>query len=147
MKIAGTEYNLNHRALEIYISGCKGPYCAGCHNTDLWDFNLGWDFLEYAEELYDSATREMVDSIWILGGEPQDQNLDELNGLLKMCRSTKKQIVLFTRFTKLLSGVDERNIDYIKYGPYDYLGEPYVESILGVKLASRNQYIKKVNAE
>lgn len=142
MKLAGFEYNLEHKALEIYISGCKGPYCAGCHNPDLWDFTLGWDIDE--EILLNINTRtheDMIEYVWILGGEPQDQKMEELNLLLSYI---DKPVVLFTRYTDVDKGLDISLIDYIKFGPYDCLGEQYVEPVLGITLASKNQYVKKI---
>lgn len=47
MRVAGTEFNLAHRALEIYLSGCKAPHCEGCHNKELWEFNQGIPYQEW----------------------------------------------------------------------------------------------------
>lgn len=142
MKIAGFEYNLNHKALEIYLSGCKGPYCPGCHNIDLWDFNLGW---EVEGEVMDSIKKRvkdgMIEQVWILGGEPQDQDIEELNKLLS---NINKPIVLFTRYTFLKDNLDTSNLHYVKYGPYGCLDDSYVEPVLGIELASRNQYVERI---
>jgi hypothetical protein len=35
MNIVGLEYSLTRRCLEIYLSGCLAPHCAGCHNEKL----------------------------------------------------------------------------------------------------------------
>jgi len=145
VNIAGTEYNLKHKALEIYISGCNGPYCAGCHNVDLWDFNLGWDVYDWEDALHHAINHEsMVEQVWILGGEPQDQDMDALNFLLKTCKQYGKTIVLFTRYMELNPKLDKTNIDYVKHGPYDMYSRPYIEPILNIEMASMNQCIVKV---
>lgn len=78
MNIDGTETNLRHKALEIYISGCKPPHCAGCHNPELWDFSKGDPWQEAIRLLGDkiSALKEsgLVEIVWLLGGEPLDQD-------------------------------------------------------------------------
>lgn len=146
MNIAGIEYNLNHRALEIYIAGCNGPYCAGCHNQELWDFNVGYSLYDWEFTLHMADTKQrMFDSVWILGGEPQDQDIDDLNFLLRLWKKRGKTVVLFTRYTELKPEVDRDALDYVKYGPYDMYGDSYVEPVLGITLASTNQYIAKVN--
>ena len=40
MNIAGTEYDINYKALSIFISGCDGT-CPGCHNQELLNFSIG----------------------------------------------------------------------------------------------------------
>ena len=139
MKLAGCEYNLEHKALEIYLSGCKGPHCPGCHNQPLWDFNFGHEFDYY--QLSQRCDDPMIEQVWILGGEPQDQDLKELNHLLSIIC---KDVVLFTRYTEIKEGLDRRNIDYVKYGPYDFMSEGYIEPVLGLFLASRNQWVEKI---
>lgn len=145
MNIAGTEYNLNHKALEIYLAGCKGPHCAGCHNPYLWDFNVGIEWAAYKAILEEKLNIGfgMIDQIWILGGEPQDN--EELNTLLKFLAEYGKTIVLFTRYNNLAPWVDSSHLTYVKFGPYDCFGEAYEEPVLGLTLASRNQYIRRIN--
>ena len=45
MNIVTTQYTLKTKSLEIYVAGCRGDshgtHCEGCHNPELWDFNIG----------------------------------------------------------------------------------------------------------
>jgi len=147
MYIAGTEYSLKHRAFEIYVAGCNEPHCPGCHNPELWDFKVGDKFIaKTIDQLIDKIQNadNMVENIWILGGEPLDQPL--LFDLVTMARalrfSTQKPIWLFTRYE--LDEIDPdvaSNFDYIKTGRY-LRDEQSNHVEHGVTLATANQHIR-----
>lgn len=141
MNIAGISYNVNHSAVEIYLSGCKGPYCQGCHNVTLWDFDRGRPWKERMEEVKNLIEKPLVKAIWVLGGEPLDQDEVELKLFLLTLCDFKKPILLFTRRTVVKEWV-ERYVDYLKLGPFDYYSSPYTEDIFGITLGSLNQYIR-----
>jgi len=142
MRIAGTEFNLNRKCLEIYLSGCKAPRCPGCHNPELWDFMVGSDFYLWYPKFQRELESGMVEEVWILGGEPQDQNIDDLVQLLEELKDFKKDldIALFTRYVT----IHERlvpHLSYVKIGEFDkQLGERY-DQTLGITLASNNQQV------
>jgi len=145
MRIAGTELNLKHKALEIYLSGCKSHSCVGCHNPELWDFavgdNVDIDYLESKLAAIQSA--RLVNSVWILGGEPLDQDMDELCVLLRAMKNHTHKIVLWTHYEDVPKPV-AKLVQYAKLGPYVSGGEPYVEPLLGIQLANKEQRIVRL---
>lgn len=145
MNIISTQYTASKRALEIYIAGCKGPHCIGCHNPESWDFKLG----KPCDEVFFSSIRRkmelfdpIIHKVMIFGGEPLDQDLRELEELLMYLLEFKKEVWLFTRY-----GIDQvpikfmGMIDYVKCGRYlpDFATEDNIQ--YGVKLATSNQKI------
>lgn len=81
MNIIDTQYTLMRKAFEIYVSGCAGnPHCEGCHTPWTWDFQIGNSYKETypkIEKLLRAYT-PLIDNIMIFGGEPLDQNIEEL---------------------------------------------------------------------
>jgi anaerobic ribonucleoside-triphosphate reductase activating protein len=142
MNIAGTDYNLNHKALEIYISGCDG-YCKGCHNYELWDFNIGNPWYKFN---FNKILNPLVDRVWIMGGEPLLQEKKELQNFIynvNMYTNNKKEIWIWTRFNEIPNNL-KQYISYVKTGEYKEDLPNYIEPLFGIKLASNNQKIIKV---
>ena len=145
MRIAGTEINLAFKAFEVYVSGCKPPHCKGCHNEELWTFNVGdcWN-MEKADQLHAKAeelhSAGLADYAWILGGEPLDQNLKDLSELVRRMSRAGLKIVLWTHYDSIPEEIASL-IDYIKSGPYIAGQKEYVEPVFGVKLANPEQKI------
>ena len=149
MNIIATQYTLNNKAYEIYLAGCSAnPHCKGCHNPESWDFNLGERYdAKYRHKLMCSIEDfdSVIDNIWILGGEPMDQDLDELVYMLYDLRTTGKKIWLFTRYdlNHVQRELKEHTeaLDYIKCGAY--IPELTTDNNIqfGVKLATANQHI------
>ncbi len=147
MNIAATQYSGKYRALEIYVSGCKGPHCPGCHNSDIQTFDCGTKFDEDMAKfiltkihLFDN----MIDRIWILGGEPLDQDTGDLSYLFEMLIRTGKEIWLFTRYD--LREIPEfilAKCSYVKSGRYDETMVIEEKEMYGVTLGSSNQTIYK----
>lgn len=145
MNIISNQFNINHNSLDIFLAGCKGKngvHCDGCHNPQSWNFNQGEYYKEQIENINDKISKYdiMIDKVCIFGGEPLDQNIDEL---VDFINHIKKEIWLFTRFD--IEEVDERVlevVDYIKCGEYDNTKlTPYIS--FGFELASSNQKIFK----
>ena len=145
MNVAGTEINLAFKAFEVYLSGCREKCCDGCHNSELWKFNIGDQYneavkkrlKEKAEELHSNG---LADWAWILGGEPLDQDLDDLEDLLLLLMNAGLKIVLWTHYTKVPKQI-ARLVEYVKIGPYIAGQEGYEEPVFGVKLANKEQKI------
>ncbi len=148
MNILGTQYTLNNHAFEIYIAGCAGnPHCKGCHNPESWDFNQGSvdnQFFRVAIAEKIESFDSMIDNIMIFGGEPNDQNLDELEDFIRYLKVFKKPIWLFTRYSlEEVPAFEKTMCDYIKCGAY--IPELTVEGNVqyGITLATSNQRIYK----
>jgi len=148
MNIADIQYSLETSSVEIYLAGCKGPHCPGCHNEGLWSFNVGlpWDmWMDGIIENY-RFLGELARNIWVLGGEPLDQPHDELVKLLKTLHIEfpGASVWLFTK--RYLDGVPHEIrmlCDYVKTGPY-MKDEPTGQCEYGVQLASSNQSVFKI---
>lgn len=152
MNILATQYSLEHKALEIYISGCKGnPKCSNCHNPESWDFNQGSPYkpmlaqIRLKLEEFDS----MIDKIVVLGGEPLDQSEYHFNQFCMVLEYFRyqfnKELWLFTRYEMYEIPTQIINtFDYIKCGRYDetLLVDDNIQ--YGYKLASSNQQIHNV---
>ena len=149
MRIAGTEINLKYKAFEIYVSGCREAHCSGCHNPELWSFDIGDPYPSkevqdrLAWQLSELKQAKLIDSIWLLGGEPLDQDQEKLKLLLKYLKETGLSIVLWTHYETI---ADELKcfVDYIKTGRYNEQGKSYIEPVLGIALANREQKITKL---
>jgi organic radical activating enzyme len=150
MNILGTQFTLEHNSLDIYIAGCSGnPHCSGCHNPESWDFNQGTLYDEkFRDEIKNKITEfdNMIDNIMIFGGEPLDQNKEDLLVFLKDMKKIKKTIWLFTRYQEFEVDKDFlKYIDYLKVGRYVDKLKVEKNEWFGINLASSNQKILKVS--
>lgn len=148
MNILATQYSLSNKSLDIYLAGCCGsPHCEGCHNPESWSFNQGnkYDnkyYINIKNKINDFGN--MIDNIMIFGGEPNDQNKDELLHFLMDLRNLNKKIWLFTRYDITEVPKFEYILcDYIKCGRYipKLLTDDNIQ--YGIKLATSNQKIYK----
>lgn len=141
------------RILELYFVGCTQG-CRNCHNSFLKERN---EFVtrkvsvtEVLNELKDYI--DVTTQVHILGGEPLEQNLDELSELLKGLKELGfRNIVLFTGKNLTQQEINEKmwlfqHCDYLKIGNYDesQLNQEGDISILGFPLASKNQKIIQI---
>lgn len=153
MNIISTQYTASRRTLEVYVAGCKGPHCKGCHNAESWDFTVGKPCDEFFFSNMDKKIwlfNNIIRDIAVLGGEPLDQDINKLEGLLCYLASYDKDIWLFTRYD-----IEEVPVqilpylDYIKTGRY--IPELATDDNIqyGIKLATSNQkiYSRKDNPE
>lgn len=149
MKIAATQFSLQTNSFEIYLSGCFGS-CKGCQNPELKEFDIGEDYLLQIKNIL-AKIKEfdyLIDDIWILGGEPIDQNLDELEDLFKQLKKSNKNIWLFTRYDLENVPLNIRQYcNYIKTGVYDETKRTEDNIQYEVKLATSNQKIWKKNGD
>lgn len=146
MKIAATQFNLESNAIEIYLSGCLGN-CPGCHNLELKDFNIGQDF--NSETMYQIKSKilqfdNLIEKIFVMGGEPLDQDLFYLKWFLNYIKTTNKEIWLFTRYELNEISPEVKNLcDYIKTGWYNEKLKIDNYISYGIKLATNNQKVNK----
>jgi anaerobic ribonucleoside-triphosphate reductase activating protein len=148
-RIISTQYTLQTKSLEIYVSGCIGnPHCKGCHNPETWDFGLGEEyspsfFLKIQRKV--DCFRKVIQNIMIFGGEPLDSDCEQM---LKDLHSLGLPVWLFTHYK--LEEVPDYVKDYctyIKCGRYleDYKTDDNVQ--FGVQLATSNQMIYNKGAD
>jgi len=148
LKIASTQYSVANNSFEIYLSGCSGsPKCNGCHNNELWDFSIGTNVNdEFLYKITEKIKRfeSIIDNIFILGGEPLDQNKKEFVKMIEILLLSKKKMWLFTRFE-----IDEIDTDILLYFNYIKCGR-YYDNLLcddnfqyGIKLSTSNQKMYK----
>lgn len=144
MKIAGTEINLAFKAFEIYVSGCCEPHCPGCHNAKLWDFAVGDPLDVKMEEIRQKALdlkeSRLAEYVWMLGGEPLDQDRKGILLLLKAVRECGLRPVLWTHYYRVPEEILDA-VEYVKVGPYIQDGDEWIEPVFGVKLANREQAV------
>lgn len=151
MNILATQYTLKNKSFEIYIAGCNGDngvHCKGCHNPLSWNFDNG-DPLDddYMQHIKDKIREfdTLVENIWILGGEPLDNDTPTLKRLIEELSPLNKAIWLFTRypFETVCNMLDINTLDYIKCG--EYISELTTDDNIqyGVQLATSNQRIYK----
>ena len=147
IRVAATQYTLGNRALELFLSGCKAnPHCTNCHNPELWSYAIGEVYDEkYKTQLINKIldSPNLIQRIWIVGGEPLDQDHQELYTLCQDMKNTGTELWLFTRYDLDEVPEDFKFIcDYIKCGRYlpDQCG---IHEEYEVNLASDNQHIYK----
>lgn len=147
MKIVSTQYSINTKSFEIYVSGCDGRCGNNCHNKELWDFNLGEDYEDIIDNIISKIIEfnKIVDWVWVLGGEPLLQNRGELKNMLKYLKIVNKPIMLWTSFEyDKIPKYIIKLCNYIKTGMYlPECGDGNEQ--YGIKLATANQKIFKVN--
>lgn len=144
MNIAATQYSLPTRSFEIYLSGCKPPYCEGCHNPELWDFEVGEPLDNKLIAILGRIQRDksMISQIWILGGEPLGQPEHDLEFLLMALAPIGLPICLFTKYS--IQEVPEDVlclVDIVKTGRYDKNNPLSNFSEKGIPLTSVNQQV------
>lgn len=135
-------------SIRLIYSGCnrarRGSPCPGCHNEWLWDYNVGVCRKEFAEWLGRIArTGWKPSGIVVTGGEPLDQDVEEVKSDVELVRKTfKAKIPLF-----VYTGYDWEEAlehpllllaDYVKVGPYQ-------PDLPPGELASSNQKVKKLS--
>ena len=132
MNILATQYTLSRKSLEIYVAGCKGDarygHCRNCHNPETWCFNQGTDYNLELPKIKKKVKDfdEMIKRIEIFGGEPNDQDWNELEDFLRELKELNKELC-----------------DYIKTGSYieELKSDDNIQ--YGIKLATSNQKINK----
>ena len=143
-----SQYNLNTKSLEIYLSGCLGN-CKGCHNPEMKSFTIGDKLTESViESIKDKASLRIVENLMIMGGEPLDQKHYELIEFLNQIKKIKKPIWLFTRYD--LEDIHKdvlKKLDYVKTGKYKKELKTDNNIQYGIKLATSNQSIYKSGVE
>lgn len=151
MKIVARDYSMATRSYDIFLSGCKAnPKCEGCHNPEAWSFDCGTPWISHILPIHKDLKEfgNIVDKFFIMGGEPLDQDPEEFSLFIAGLREFGKEIWLFTRFE--FDEIDDKvkqQFDYIKTGAYRPELSTDDNCIYGVKLATSNQTIHKIDKE
>lgn len=144
MFIAGIDYYLMRKTLEIYIIGCKPPHCESCHNPELQIFVSDDNVNIYKEKIKNKIETGMIKEVWIMGGEPLDQDINELQNFIKYLKTFDIKIWLWTGYDDYKERIDISLIDYVKHGKYIENLPSYTDKESGIVLASSNQKVKKI---
>lgn len=145
MNIISTQYSIETQSFDIFVSGCNSPHCYNCCNPESWDHNNGIAIEEIISKIYTKIITfsTCIKRIFLLGGDPLDNNhLTLLNFIYKL-QELKKEIWLFTKYEK--NNIPEYifdNVSFIKCGKYIF-DNPKIKTEHGFYLASNNQYIIK----
>lgn len=147
MNISYVDYSPATKSIDIFFSGCTPPLCSGCYNSELADFNCGTDWRNWIDKIekYCHEYSGLIDNIFLLGGSPSHQDLNEMYEFLgEVFMLNNQKIWLFAReelneIPELFKGL----CDYIKCGAY--IPELTCEDNIqySVKLATSNQKIYK----
>ena len=152
IRIIGSEVNLRHSALEIYVSGCTRD-CPGCHNPEAQAFGGGarWDKW-LAANRYKLGTGTFR-NVWLLGGDllcqTEPAEIEEyLRSLRRIMPDSMDQRLWTGAYRKDLPDNVLRHLDWLQTGPYvRELPEKNVALPDGtaLPLASENQELFRVS--
>lgn len=142
---------VNYKVPSMYIAFPKCTFKCGhnlCQNSDL---AISKDIDIAIGDIVDRYMDNPITKAFVFAGlEPFDSERD-LFTLIRSIRSeTNDDIVIFTGYYKneILTQVEKlkkyKNI-VIKFGRYIPEQQPHFDTVLGVKLASDNQYAEKIS--
>lgn len=99
--------------VSVYLQGCA-KHCKGCHNSETWDFDGGYEFTaDTMQEILNALTANGVNrSLAILGGEPlHPRNLELTNFIITQTKSQLPQTKIYIwtgyKYEELLQRTDE----------------------------------------
>lgn len=146
MKFNYIDYSPKTKSLDIFVAGCNPPYCDGCCNSELIDFDNGkdWEFLTEDISDYIKKYDGLIENIFLLGGSPTHQNPEDMIQFLTFIFRYEKSIWLFAR--ENLDNIQDYFKDfcsYIKCGTYIPKLTCDDNIQYGIKMATSNQKIYK----
>lgn len=86
--------------VSLFVSGCT-LRCVGCHNPEAWNFDYGTKYTSGTEEeILDAASKPYIKGLSLLGGEPYDQESNDLVSLVEKFkeRHPEKDIWIWTGY-------------------------------------------------
>lgn len=128
----------------IFLSGCNRR-CTGCFNEAALDFNYGFELTPKEENLFIKwANDTYVVGVCILGGEPFQQDLNELYRLLfRLVVEVEKPIHVWTGYTfeELYDNPDTRELLPLIDTLVD---SPFIDSLKDLSLLYRGSSNQRV---
>ena len=122
--------------LAVNITGC--PYkCPGCHSPHLRE-DTGEPLTQEALLSILERYGDGITCICLMGGDARPLEVQELAGWIR--RSLHYRSAWYSGAEALPEGIDPRNFDYSKIGPY-------IESAGGLKSATTNQRLYRVGED
>lgn len=108
-------------SVTIWFSGCNFR-CKNCHNRKLWNRDFGTKYKPelVAKVVIATCNKLNLKSVVFIGGEPLQQNKEELLSLCKVLNDAGLKIWIYTGYS--LDQVDKDILKYvytIKCGTYD----------------------------
>ncbi len=127
----------------IFVTGCTIG-CKNCFNKEYQDFNFGklWTD-EDTEKILKFLSKDMIEGLTILGGEPFDNTKDLLSIVKDIKEKSQKSIWIFSGhiFEKLIE--DRDNLELLKI--CDVLVDgPFVEKLKNLKLKFRGSENQRI---
>ena len=128
----------NEISLVFNISGCP-HHCEGCHSQYLWDYE-GDNLLPINIINVINKYKDYITCVCFMGG---DQNIEELTQALKTCKNLGYKTCLYSGASEVSIKI-LKYLDWIKLGKYDKKLESNNHIEHGVKLATTNQHMYKI---
>jgi organic radical activating enzyme len=135
-------------SIRLVYSGCNraknGNSCPGCHNEWLWDYSFGVCRRKFTEWLKGIAkTGWKPSGIIVTGGEPLDQDPEEIEGDVKLVQKAfdvQVPVFIYTGYEweKAKTHPILRLASYVKVGPYR-------QDLPPGEFASSNQRVEKLS--
>ena len=84
----------------VFFSGCTHD-CFNCFNKEYQDFDFGEEFTQkQIDEVIYYLSKDEVSGLTILGGEPLQQNYEDMiNFLIQVRKATQKSIWIYSGYT------------------------------------------------
>ena len=97
--------------VSIFVQGCTFN-CKNCFNPETHDFNGGKEFTdETIEHILDLCSKEMIEGLSLLGGEPMHpKNIDEVTRLAKAFKNRFKDKTLWAWTGCLYDNLKDKEI-------------------------------------
>ena len=128
----------NEITLAFNISGCP-HHCKGCHSQYLWEYE-GDNLLPINMINIINKYKNYISCVCFMGG---DQNIEELTQALKTCKNLGYKTCLYSGASEISIKI-LKYLDWVKLGKYDKKLESNNHIEHGVKLATTNQHMYKI---
>lgn len=108
-------------SVTIWFSGCSFK-CKNCYNKRLWDkgYGIKYSAKETSKIVIDMCNKLNIKSVVLLGGEPLQQDRQELLSLCRLLREANLKIWLYTgyEFDEFKNSQIADCINVVKCGKY-----------------------------